>query len=268
MRPWIIRVLYGGYIEVRKESTTPGLDIGLSLQAPYLSFLLSNEKRNILLDCGINKNFIVDGMAWGCPAVGGEKYILKGLEEYGLSPDDIDIVVYSHLHNDHAGNCHLFRKAIHIFQDIEWQQLLDPLPVVVVRADYDQSIIPVMRQLECIKISGDQEIDDGLRLFRTPGHTAGCQSVQASTENGKYLLIGDAAPTYMNLFSQATDWTTLDGKTIPIQPAPKEYGLFIAPTNVTNFHDWYASANKIRALAARNFILPGHEPSILGKKFG
>ena len=268
MRTWIIRVLYGGYIEVQKESTTPGLDIGLLLQAPYLSFLISNERKNILLDCGINENFIVDGMAWGCPAVGGGKYILKGLKEYGLTPLDIDVVVYSHLHNDHAGNCHLFSNAIHIFQDIEWKQLLDPLPMVVARADYDQSVIPVMKKLECIRINGDQQIDDGLRLFHTPGHTAGCQSLQVDTENGRYLLIGDAAPTYMNLFSQSTEWMTLDGKSIPIQPAPLEYGLFIPPTNVTNFHDWYTSAYKIRALATRDFILPGHEPSIIGKIFG
>ena len=126
---WEISVLYFGHITSPKSSATAGIDDDLILDNPYLGFLLQKDGENVLVDTGINERFIVDGKAWaGKPAVGGTKYVIEALKNKGLTPDDIDIVIYTHLHNDHAGGCSLFPNALTIFQKDELYNLLNPLP--------------------------------------------------------------------------------------------------------------------------------------------
>src|SRR5690625_6501690 len=101
MAHWKINVLYLGHIRGPKSAITPGLDDDLVLEVPYLAFLLQKEGRNVLIDSGISDSFIVDGKAWGnLPAVGGRKYLLDALKRESVTPEDIDTVIYTHLHND------------------------------------------------------------------------------------------------------------------------------------------------------------------------
>ena len=113
---WQIKVLLFGKIRVPKGVVTPGLDPDLVYDGPYWGFLLQKANRNILVDTGISEKFIVDGKAWGgFPAEGGSKFVLKALSDVGVAPEDIDTVIFTHLHNDHAGNNGIFRKARFIF---------------------------------------------------------------------------------------------------------------------------------------------------------
>ena len=269
MSSWQIHVLYFGDIEVTKEMITVGVDIGLEVTLPYLGFLVTDGRRNILFDTGINAKYIVDGRAWaGRPAKGGETYVLKALHAVGMGPNDIDTVVYSHLHNDHAGNCHLFPKAIHLFQRDEWKELLDPLPSMMVRGDFDPAVIPILREMECWKIEGDVEISQGLRLYKTPGHTAGSQILEVATSAGRYILTGDTIHINHIGFPQLTELITMEGKAIKITPAPKVYGPAIPSSLVYDHYAWYDSIYKIKAmLAGPEFLLAGHEPSLFGKRF-
>lgn len=269
MACWRIKVLYYGDIEVSKEMVTVGIDIGLKVKLPYLGFLITDGNKNILFDNGINSKYIVDGKAWaGSPAKGGESFVLEALEDNGLSPDKIDIVVYSHLHNDHAGNCHLFPKSAHLFQQDEWRELLDPLPSMMLRGDFDQAIIPVLKEMNCHKINGDVEIGEGLKLYKTPGHTAGSQVLEVATEKGKYILAGDTIHINHIAFPELTELTTMQGEKIRITPAPKLYGPAIPSSLVYNHYDWYNSIYRIKAmLVAPEFLLAGHEPSLFGKSF-
>jgi len=104
MKKWKIKALLYGTIEIPKGLMEGGLDPDIILKFPYTGYLLQNGEENVLVDTGIHADHIVDGKAWrACPAEGGADYVLKSLEEYGLSPADIDTVIYTHLHNDHAG---------------------------------------------------------------------------------------------------------------------------------------------------------------------
>ena len=64
--------------------------------------------------------------------------------------EDIKTVIYTHLHNDHAGNCAMFPKAIHVYQRDEMINLLNPLLVQIFRRDYDLEIIPELRNLKTL----------------------------------------------------------------------------------------------------------------------
>ena len=138
MNKWKITALLYGTLTAPKSIFSAGLDDNLVLDFVYSGYLLQNGKENVLVDTGIHEDNIVDGKAWaGCPAVGGRQYVVDALAKEGLTPDDIGTVLYTHLHNDHAGGCTLFPNAKHIFQRDEYVNLVNPLPTQLIRSDYD-----------------------------------------------------------------------------------------------------------------------------------
>jgi len=270
MSQWVIRPLVFGTIEVKKEQLTTGLDVGVPITVPYLGFYLTDGRKKVLCDTGINAKYIVDGKAWaGNPAAGGQEWVIKALTAAEVSPDEIDVVIYSHLHNDHAGNCHLFPRARHVFQDAEWKDLLDPLPSMVIRGDFDQSLIPEMKNLNCQRLVGDGELFAGLSIILTPGHTAGSQCLLVSTRRGVYIIAGDTIHVLPIAFPSMMEMTLLDGKKMKITPAPKHWGAAVPSSLVYDHYAWYRSVYRIQALlAGPEYLVPGHEPSIVDKVFG
>ena len=265
---WDVKVLYLGHISVPKGATTAGFDPDLVLDWPYLGFLLQSSGTNILVDTGISENFIIDGKAWGgVPAVGGREYLEKALAKEGVTPGEISTVIYTHLHNDHAAHCTLFKGSRFICQRDEWQNLLDPLPAQNVRRDYDPNLVEELKSLkDLLKIDGDAEVTDGIKLYKTPGHSKGSQSVAVRTKKGTVVLVGDQFHLSCMAFPQMTEMMDMYGKMHRITPAPEVYGPTIPSTLVYDYYDYYDSAAKIKAIASvynPGYIICGHEPSLL-----
>lgn len=270
MPTWKIFPLVYGTIDVKKEQLTTGLDVGMALTVPYLGFYLTDGNARILVDNGINSKYIIDGKAWaGSPAVGGEDFVIKSLVDIGVEPNQIETVIYTHLHNDHAGNCHLFPEATHVFQEAEWKELLDPLPSMKIRGDYDQGLIPELSKLRCMKVVGDTEMFDGIKLIHTPGHTAGSQCLMVKTRDGVYNIAGDTVHVLAIAFPDMDSMTLMDGSALSITPAPKTWGPAVPSSLVYDHYAWFRSIYRIKStLRGREFLLPGHEPSLVGKTFG
>jgi N-acyl homoserine lactone hydrolase len=275
MKIWDIKVLglgkitmpFSTYITVHYAFGAPRITDDFDISGAYLGFLLVSGNQKIVVDNGISSKFIVDGKAWaGLPAEGGETHLRKALSNNGVTPEQVKTVLYTHLHNDHAGNCGVFKNAIHIFQKEEWQNLLDPLPVQNVRKDYDQAVIPELNSLNCLKVNGDIQIEDGITLYKTPGHTRGSQSVAVNTSKGTVVLVGDMLTSYISAFPKTEKITGMDGTVYSVPPAPDVFGNAI-PSNVTyDFYSFYDSVSKVQAIASRNepgFIIPGHETSLV-----
>jgi N-acyl homoserine lactone hydrolase len=269
MADWTITVLDFGIIEVPKEALTIGVDVGMMVKLPYLGFLLSDGRRKVLVDCGIHERFIVDGRAWGnYAAIGGTRHVVDALEKHNTRPEDVEMVIYTHLHNDHTGACHLFKDARHVFQYDEWRDLVDPLPSMKIRGDFDQAVIPILEKMDCLRVEGDLDLLDGLRMIKTPGHTAGSAIFAVSTAKGVYVLTGDTAHIRHNLFPKLTEMIGIDGTPLSISPAPDNYGPAIPSSLVYNHYDWYKSIYKIQGMVtSKEFALCGHEPSIFNKQY-
>lgn len=271
METWEIKVLHLGqiqsYLSWSWPSWLPPLEKEIATKAPYLGFLLQKEGQNIIVDTGISEKFIVDGKAWrGLPAEGGSSYLRKALEKEGLAPEDIETVIYTHLHNDHAGNCELFPEARIIFQKDEWANLTSPLPLQVIKKDYDPGVIPLLNSMNSLMVDGDIELTDGIRLFKTPGHSLGSQSVAVNTQKGTVVLIGDLCSRDCYTFPQLGEVSDLEGNKYSVPKAPPSVGLAVPSGMIYDYYSFYTSMSKVKAIASRDepgFIISGHDAALI-----
>ena len=137
----------------------------------------------ILIDTGLEDFMLEDGieeeLGLKC------EYFEDGLERLGLKPDDIDIIVHTHLHNDHCENSSLCGKAKVYAQAVELDFMRDPHPL---DHRYDSMYLD---DCDIEALSGDAEIVPGLKVVFTPGHTPGGQSVIVDTPgSGRVLITG------------------------------------------------------------------------------
>lgn len=267
---WKIMPLTFGWIECPKNMLTTGLDAELIVKIPYLGYYLTDGRHKVLVDNGINSKYIVDGKAWaGRPAQGGERYVLDELKRIGVSPEAIDTVLYTHLHNDHVGNCHLFPGAKHVFQLDEWHELLDPLPSMKIRGDYDQSMVQVLSELDCELVVGDTLYLEGIELLLTPGHSRGSQCIVVDTAKGQYLLSGDTIHIRHIAYGYLDTLTLMDGTEIAVTPAPKAWREISPSSLVYDHYAWYRSIYKLKArFRDPEMVLTGHGPYIREAVYG
>lgn len=112
--------------------------------------------------------------------------ILQGrLKKLGVDPGEVDTVVLSHVHWDHAANADLFPNAEIVLHENELAYAETPNAHDAETAGY---IGRALRRLKLHPIAGEQEIIPGVRLVELPGHSPG--SIGALVGNA--LLAGDA----------------------------------------------------------------------------
>ncbi|MDD5017800.1 MAG: MBL fold metallo-hydrolase, partial [Eubacteriales bacterium] len=214
-----------------------------------------------------NERFLIDGKAWGgCPANACSQDLLDSLARQGLAPDDIDLIIYTHLHGDHAGNCNLFPNTKSIAQAEEWDNLVNPVFAERLRRDFDFGVIPYLEENKSFfKVDGDLEIMEGIKVMKTPGHTRGSQSVVVKTVNGLRLFAGDQFPLLSSCFPWIEEMQDCDGVVHKITPAPKDWPTMPSGL-VYNYYAYYASADRIKAILPAldtKFVICGHDPGLL-----
>jgi glyoxylase-like metal-dependent hydrolase (beta-lactamase superfamily II) len=172
---------------------------GTKVYNPYFMYLITHPRGNVLFDTGAHPQIGTDPEARLGPAAAAfesrvtpEDHLEARLGTIDLSPSDIDLVVQSHLHFDHAGGLELLTHAPILVQREELSFAFYP-PVyqreIYVRGDFDHDLD--WRQLE-----GDHDVfgDGRLIVLSTPGHTRGHQSLMVHLDSGQtVILLADAA---------------------------------------------------------------------------
>lgn len=126
---------------------------------------------------------------------------LDRLRAAGVNPEDVDYVLCTHLHVDHAGwNTRLvdgkwaptFPKAKYIFSRAEHDSIRTAAESPgVSRSIYEDSIVPVMEAGQGLLIDGAHALEDGLRIEPAPGHTRGSVALWAESGADRGVFIGD-----------------------------------------------------------------------------
>ncbi|MGA1793483.1 MAG: N-acyl homoserine lactonase family protein [Thermoplasmatota archaeon] len=118
------------------------------------------------------------------------KSSLKGL---GLDPEDITMVINTHLHFDHTGYNQLFTSARFISQEDEIRYSENPHRFQ--KGGYFQ---PNIRGLDYKAVKGEVEVASGVTVIPTPGHTPGHQSVSIELPDEVIIYTGDVSPLSVN----------------------------------------------------------------------
>lgn len=195
MKEYKIYPLMNGYFHMNLGDIMAPLCQGVMADVPIFFFMIEGpDGEKILVDTGYN--------AEGVPAVFGahpqteEQKFENLLAAHGCKPEDIQLVIITHLHHDHTGNMMKLPNATFIVQEQELLGSTYPLghqSVGVVSADWEPCV-PHMRL-----INGDYELRDGIQLISTPGHTEGHQCVLVNTSKGKVAIMGDVMYRYAGM---------------------------------------------------------------------
>ena len=163
---------------------------GQKYLAPVRPLLVRTDTGNLLIDTGLGD--IPEKLGKYYP-VHRDSRLPDSLAAEGLGPDDISIIINTHLHFDHAGNNRLFPGADIIVQEKELAFAQNPPKFL--RGGYIREFFetPNLRTID-----GPRDIVDGVRVIPTPGHTAGHQSVILDVKGRKYVYTGDVSPVKEN----------------------------------------------------------------------
>ena len=168
------------------------------LKLAFQSFILQTPQHNILIDTCVgedkeraNPDFHMKKWPW-----------MDNLKALGLTPADIDIVMCTHLHPDHVGwNTQLrdgrwvptFPNAKYVFARDEYAhwEAESARGSERVGLTFIDSVLPVMEAGQAVLVDHDHQIEDGIWLEPTPGHSPGHVIVNVESNGERGAFIGD-----------------------------------------------------------------------------
>ena len=179
------------------------------------SMLLHSDGKLILIETGYGNKLLPRQMEiFGIERPYGS--LIDQLALLDVQPGDIDIVINTHLHGDHAGwNTMLdptnpsaepvptFPNARYIVQQLEWEDATHPNEIT--EPGYPSTnFLPLQSRGVLDLVEGAVRVTSEIRLVPTPGHTAGHQSVWIESGQHAALFTGDAA--IHGVFLERINW--------------------------------------------------------------
>jgi N-acyl homoserine lactone hydrolase len=244
-----VGVLPGCALRAYVDDAAPGAIADL----PCFCWLLRNGTSRVLVDTGPD---VEASAEVGYSVAGDTRAALEGgLRAAGATPGDIDVIVHTHLHQDHVQNDALFTRADVVVQRRELDEALAADAAcgsltAAARAELAEAPYAVSQAAgiwyigtgslargwrgRVTAVDGDAEVLPGLRVVWSGAHTNGHQSVVAETTDGPVCIAGDIVSLAANA----------------VAPGP------MTPDAAT------AEAFLARASKAGWDVVPSHEPSM------
>ena len=183
--------LQNGFMGFQRSGLFFGNFSAERVQIPVACYLLRTTDALVLFDTGVSPR-AVPGLMRNDPLARftDDDLLVHRLDALGIAADDVDIVVLSHLHFDHAGGAALFPKSELVVQKDEYGYAQYPASFYesfYYRKNFD---LPGYRWR---LLDGDTELAPGVTALRTDGHTPGHQSLLLELrETGPVILAADA----------------------------------------------------------------------------
>jgi glyoxylase-like metal-dependent hydrolase (beta-lactamase superfamily II) len=156
------------------------------IQLYYLCFFVRSQGKTVMVDTGM-------GPGPHPSRANRTGDLLDQLRRQGVSPEDVDIVVHSHLHADHVGwNLDLsgktpkpyFPRARYLVPRTDWEYFTKP--------EVRDSVMPLEKLGLMDLIDGDHNVTGEITTLDTPGHTPGHQVLLISSQGERAMIVGDA----------------------------------------------------------------------------
>ncbi|MGI9401690.1 MAG: N-acyl homoserine lactonase family protein [Rhizobiaceae bacterium] len=167
------------------------------------------------------------------------------LREIGIRAEDVNTLIITHLHYDHAGGLAQFPNATIHLQAAEMAFATGPCMChetmrMPFSADHVCQMIHRIYSGRVAFHDGDGQIADGVTVHCIGGHSRGLQAVRVRTASGWLCLASDAAHYYENAFFK---------KPFPI---------------VVDLEDMLTGFNRVIELASdKRLVIPGHDPLVM-----
>jgi glyoxylase-like metal-dependent hydrolase (beta-lactamase superfamily II) len=253
MSPYIVPLDLGDVV-FDKSTYTYRKGMGERYVSKFIAYYIGGAEAKILVDTGIpglkrSNDYHPYAMDL---RLSSEQTIEAQLSKERVKPEDIDIVILTHLHWDHCFGLEKFTKARFYVSKKEYSFALDPIPPWYAAFEHMAlGIKPAFLNTTFTTLNGEKEVASGVLVTPTPGHSPGSQSVVVETEKGPYVLAGDAVMIYENLTGN-----------------PKWDPPYVQIGVLTSSVEAWESLGKIDKLVGGDpkRVMPGHDPRVFAKK--
>lgn len=224
----------------RRENFMPGMDLHEApMPLDYYVWVIQGEGRLLVVDTGFGEEAAAER---GRILLHEPAALLR---KAGIAPEDVEHVVLTHLHYDHAGSLDAFPKAVFHLQDEEMRYATGrPMCHACLRAPFN--VRDVLKAVGLVHggrfrfHDGTSELFAGITLHRIGGHTGGLQVVRVSTARGPLVLASDAFHFSENRIRRA--------------PFPLVY-------HVGDMLEGFALCEEL-AGGKEDLLIPGHDPDV------
>lgn len=164
----------------------------------YCSTLLVRGDLNVVVDTG---------------HVGRRRALIAALAERGLAPADIHVAAMTHAHWDHAQNYDVFPRAEVLIHEWERKYARNPHPNDWATPLWTTAMLDAIPNLR--EVRDGYEIERGVRVIHTPGHSAGTMALIVDTDEGPVAVTGDgvaSARAAVTKINANTFWSEDDSR--------------------------------------------------------
>ncbi len=230
-----------GRLYVDKGIMTYRCNYGVKAWMPIISWYIKGADGHILVDSGISAE---EGKWYTDTPIEDTVSFEEGLDSLGLKPDDISMVIQTHLHFDHVGNTHRCPNAEVVVQRAELEFAMAPHPMQGYLYN-PQALNPLHIRM----VEGDTEILPGIELIHLPSHTPGTQAVSVKTSQGRAVISGMCCIGENFNPPRPQTW-----------PQERHFWEVTPPGNYINLQEAFFNTLRLKHLA--DIIIPQHDPSL------
>ncbi|MEM6312005.1 MAG: MBL fold metallo-hydrolase [Pseudomonadota bacterium] len=206
---WRIMEIHAPFLPPETLYPTAGPDVGAIIEdlapgsicpktkrliLPVQGYLLKTAHHVILVDACVGNDKTVPGTPdWHKRS---DNRFLAALTAAGVTPEDVDYVLCTHLHTDHVGwNTRLDNgRWVPTFCNAKY--LMPAADDALHRQNdtdlYRESVLPVVQADQVEFVQADHKLGDTVTLIPTPGHTPGHVSVRLTSNGQEAIITGDA----------------------------------------------------------------------------
>ncbi|GAA4046056.1 N-acyl homoserine lactonase family protein [Arthrobacter methylotrophus] len=214
----------------------PDTELGLD----YYFWVLRNQNRTVLVDCGYNRDRALERKNRRQDVEPVE--LLKMID---VRPQDVDHLVISHMHHDHAGNINLFPNATVSIAKEElafWTGEFAGRDIMAWTVDSEdvKTVQRLAKEERLVVVDGESDVAPGISVTRLPGHTPGQLITHVDGLSGRLVLASDALHYYEEM------------------DRDRPFSFF------HDLEQTYRSYGELRALRDQgSTIIAGHDPAVM-----